>query len=258
MAAARILAIAWQTLTEARRNRVFYAVFLFAMVVVLNSVLFAEVTMSTMDRVLKDTGVGAINAFALALTVFTGIGIVNRELDKKSIYSIVAKPIARYQYVLGKYVGLLAIAVTTCGAMFLCLLAAMAYYRTPITASVALGLYGIFLEVAVLGAFALLCSTFTSSFVSAFLTAAVFISGHLSAELYYFLSRPKTPVASRLLGQGLYYVVPNLERFNFKYQVTYDRMVGADTLLLSLGYATAYSAAFLVLAVIVFSRRDFR
>lgn len=249
--------IALQTLTEARRNKIFYSLFLFALVVVLNATLFTEVTITTVDRMLKDTGIAAINMFALALTVFTGIGIINREIDRKSIYSILAKPVSRAEYIVGKFCGLVAIMVTTCGAMFVCLLIAMKGFRTDITPSIFLGLLGIFLEVAVLSAFALLCSTFTNSFASGFMTAAVFVSGHLSSELVFYARKSGT-LTWKILGNGLYYAVPNLERFNFKYHVTYDLTLPPETLALTLGYAFAYTAAFLTLAVVVFSRRDFR
>lgn len=257
MSPRNLLTIAGQTLTEARRNKIFYSLFLFALVVVLNATLFTEVTITTVDRMLKDTGIAAINLFALALTIFTGIGIINREIDRKSIYVVLAKPVTRAEYIVGKYLGLVAIMVTTCGAMFICLLLAMKSFRTDITPPIFLGLLGIFLEVAVLSAFALLCSTFTNSFASGFMTAALFISGHLSSELHFY-ARKSGSLAWKVIGDGLYYGLPNLERFNFKYHVTYDLMVPVQTLALTLGYAFAYTAAFLTAAVLVFSRRDFR
>jgi len=251
-----VLAIAGQTLTEARRNRVFYSVFLFGLVVVLNAVIFTEVTSTTMDRVLKDTGLATINVFALALTVFTGVGIVNREIDRKSIYTILAKPISRFGYILGKYLGLLAVIVITSTAMFLGLLAAMKGYKTEIHAGIFLGFFGILLEVMVLGAIAVLCSSFTTSFVSAFICAALWVSGHLSTE-FLRVVRKSTPVR-RVFGEFLYYVLPNLGRFNFKYQATYDLMVSERALLTVLLFGLAYSAAALAAAVLIFSRRDFR
>ena len=257
MTVLRIFSIAHQTLTEARRNKIFYSIFLFALVVILNSYLFTEVTITTLDRVLKDTGVAAISVFALALTIFTGIGVINREIDKKNIFPIIAKPIARYEFIVGKFLGLLAMMVSTCGLMFVCLLLALVSYRTPITPSLWLGALGVFLEVCVLGAFALLCSTFTNSFASAFMTFALFISGHLSAELYRFALKSSSDFV-HYMGQGLFYVVPNLERFNFKYNVTYDVPVAGNILAMTVGYAGLYTAVFLVAAVLVFSRRDFR
>lgn len=257
MPAQRILTIAGQTLTEARRNKVFYSIFLFALFVILNSSIFTEVTITTIDRMIKDTGIAAINIFALALVVFTGIGVINREIDRRSIYAVVAKPIARYEFIAGKYLGLLAMMLATCGIMFLGLLIALKSFKTPITESVFLGFWGIFLEVAVLGALAVLCSTFTSSFVSGFITAAVFISGHLSAEMYYFSQRSPSGLV-RTVGGALFYTIPNLERFNFKYHVTYDLVVGVGQIFRSGLYALVYVAAFLIAAVAVFSRRDFR
>lgn len=250
-------AIAWQTLTEARRNKVFYSLFLFALVVVLNSYVFTEVTVTTMDRVLKDTGMAAINVFAIMLTIFTGVGVINREIDRKSVFSIVAKPIARFEYIVGKYLGLLLIALATSGAMFVGLLIAMTIYKTPIHSAVWVGLYGILLEVILLGAFAVLCSSFTSAFVSAFMCIAIFISGHLSSELLHSANKSPSPV-SKALGKMVYYVVPNLERFNFKYHVTYDVAVPAETLFSLAAYALAYVFAFLLASAVIFSNRDFR
>lgn len=253
----RILVIAAQTFTEARRNKVFYSIFLFALIVILNSYIFTEVTITTVDRMIKDTGIAAINIFALALMVFTGIGVINREIDRRSIYAVVAKPIGRYEFIVGKYLGLLAMMLATCGLMFAGLLIALHSFKTPITEAVFLGLLGIFLEVAVLGAFAVLCSTFTNSFVSGFMTAAMFISGHLSAELKFFAAKSDSSVV-RTVGEGLYLLVPNLERFNYKYHVAYDLTVSASSLGMNGLYALGYVAAFLTGAVVIFSQRDFR
>jgi ABC-type transport system involved in multi-copper enzyme maturation permease subunit len=252
-----VLAIAGQTLTEARRNRVFYSLFLFALVVVLSSYISTEVTMTTMDRVLKDTGLAAINVFALALTVFTGVGVINREVDRKSIYTVLAKPIGRFSYILGKYLGLLAIILITSGIMFAGLLLVMKAFKTDIRAGIFLGYLGVVLEVMVLGAIAVLCSSFTSSFASAFICGAVYISGHLSSE-FFRVSQKSASALGRWAGKVIYYGLPNLERFNFKHEATYDLTVSPTLLALVVVFAFAYVAAALLAAVVVFSRRDFR
>ena len=252
-----VLTIANQTLTEARRNRVFYSVFLFALVVILNAVVFTEVTSTTMDRVLKDVGMAAINLFAVALTIFTGVGIINREIDRRSIYTVLAKPVSRLGYILGKYLGLLTIIVVTSSVMFVGLLFVMKGYKADIRPGIFLGFLGIVLEVVVLGAIAVLCSTFTTSFISAFICAAVFISGHLSPEFLRSTRKAET-VWGQKLGEGLYYLLPNLERFNFKYQATYDVGISAGALAMVIVFALTYAGAALLGAVIIFGRRDFR
>jgi ABC-type transport system involved in multi-copper enzyme maturation permease subunit len=252
-----VITIAAQTFTEARRNRVFYSLFLFALVVVLSSVLSTEVTIATVDRMLKDTGLAAINVFVLALTIFTGVGIINREIDRKSIYSILAKPISRLEFIVGKYLGLLAIGLVTSAVMFVGLLLTLKGYKTPIHTGIFLGYLGVVLEAMVLGAIAVLCSSFTTAFISAFICGAVFISGHISTEFYRAVQHSDSPVR-RAIGQGVYYLVPNLERFNFKYQATYDLTVPGPALLMVVAFALAYVAAALLGAVIVFNRRDFR
>lgn len=258
MIARRIIAIAGQTLTEARRNRVFYSIFLFALIVILNSYIFTEVTITTMDRVLKDTGIAAISIFALALTVFTGVGVINREVDRRNLYVVLSKPLARYEFIVGKFLGLLAIMLSTCGVMLVCLLLVLIGYKTPIHSSTFVAFYGIFLEVSILGAFAVLCSSFTSSFISAFMCVALFVSGHLSGEMRFAANKVTATAWFKVIGNGLYYLLPNLERFNFKYQLTYDVLVPGPTLVAISGYAFCYVAAFLTASVVIFSQRDFR
>ena len=128
---------------------------------------------------------------------------------------------------------------------------------TSITAGIFLGFLGVFLEVAVMGAFAVLCSTFTNSFASGLMTAAIFISGHLSGELKHFAAKSQSEVV-RAVGNAIYYLTPNLERFNFKYHVAYDLSVPGSTLAMTWLYALGYIAAFLTASVVIFSRRDFR
>jgi ABC-type transport system involved in multi-copper enzyme maturation permease subunit len=251
-----VLSIAAQTFTEARRNKIFYSIFAFALVVVLDSVIFTEVTITTVDRMLKDTGIAAINIFAIVLTIFTGVGVINREVDRRSLYAILAKPIPRWTFIVGKYLGLLAITLATSGIMCVGLLFTMRGFKTPNGAMFA-GFLGILAEVAVLGAFAVLCSSFTNSVVSAFLCIAVYISGHLSNELYFYSNKASSEFY-KTLGHVLYYLVPNLEKFNFKLNVTYDLPVGGLVLVSMATYALAYVAAFLVASVVVFSNRDFR
>ena len=250
-----VLTIAAQTFTEARRNRVFYSLFLFALVVVLSSIIFTEVTTTTMDRVLKDTGLAAINVFALALTIFAGVGIINREIDRRSIYTVLAKPVSRFGYILGKWLGLVSIILATSTLMFVGLLVVMTIL-TDIHAGIFLGFLGVLLEVMVLGAVAVLCSTFTTSFISAFICAAVYFSGHLSNEFLRVVR--KSHGVRRFVGEAIYYLVPNLERFNFKYNATYDVTVASGTLLAVVLFGVAYAGAALLAAVIVFQRRDFR
>ena len=188
----RVFTIAQQTFTEARRNKIFYSIFLFALVVLLNSVVFTEVTITTVDRMMKDAGIAAINIFALALTVFIGVGVINREVDRRSLYAIIVKPVQRWEFIVGKYLGLLAIMLTTCGTMLIGLIIALVNFKAPITPGLFIGFLGIVLEVMILGALAVLCSSFTNAAVSGFITAAVFISGHLSAELKFSVMKPGT------------------------------------------------------------------
>ena len=169
---------------------------------------------------------------------------------------MLAKPVSRFGYILGKWLGLVSIILATSTMMFVGLLLVMKLYKTDIHAGIFLGFLGVLLEVMVLGAVAVLCSTFTTSFISAFICAAVYFSGHLSTEFLRVVR--KSHGARRMIGEAIYYLVPNLERFNFKYHATYDVTVASTTLLAVVLFGLAYAGAALLGAVIVFQRRDFR
>ncbi len=251
-----VLTIAGQTFTEARRNRVFYSLFLFALVVVLSSIIFTEVTATTMDRVLKDTGLAAINVFALALTIFAGVGVINREIDRRSIYTVLAKPVSRFGYILGKYLGpgvdhprhLVADVRGPAGGDE-DVQDRHPHRHLPRVPGGAAGGDG-----AGRGGGPLL-----------HLHHLVHLGLHLRRGVLLRAPLHRVPPrgsqahgARRAVGEAIYYLVPNLDRFNFKYHATYDLTIASTTLVAVVLFGVAYSGAALLAAVIVFQRRDFR
>lgn len=253
-----VVPVALNTFREARRNRVFYSIVFFAVALILFSVLFTEVTFLAYDRILRDVGFATMNVFGVALAIFLGIGMVNREIEKKTIYTVVSKPVSRAAFILGKFVGLQLTLVTTMALMFLGFLGVLLAYQSPIEAVLLQSWLTLLFELSVITAFAIFCSTWTSSTtLCAFLTVSFFVIGHLVRDIRFFGDKSESPVV-RQLGRVLTAALPDLEKLNFKEAVTYLTPTPSAAVGLALGYGVLWIALFLAAAVFIFRERDLR
>ncbi|RMG15615.1 MAG: ABC transporter permease [Deltaproteobacteria bacterium] len=254
-----VLAIAGNTVKEATRNKVFYSIFFFALLIILNSFVFTELTIAVFDRILRDVATGAIDFFGALMAIFLGIGLVSREVDRKTIYTVITKPIRRSEFILGKFAGLGTVLVATLGAMYLSFLVVVFVFSVDPPPLSPLVWYFVLtlVELGVVVAFAIFVSTFSSSMLSAFFTVGMYVIGHLSGDLYFFGQRSES-AAARWLSTALYYVLPNLSRFSVAEEVTYGRPVDGTGAALAILYGLLWMAAFLAAAILVFDRRDFK
>ena len=250
------LSIAFNTFRENLRDKLLYNLLIFALLMIGSSLLLMRLTLGEFHRLILDLGLGSINFFGVLIAIFVGIGLVNKEIDKKTIYTIISKPVARYQFLLGKYLGLSLTLLVNTGIMAAGLLAVLYFQDVPVQLVLFKALGLVFLEFLVVTAVALLFSTFTSATLSAIFTIAVFVIGHLTTDLKTF--GQKMDAVGRAVLESIYYLLPNLERFNLKGHVTHQLDVPAGDLLLIAAYGMAYTALLLVLASAIFQHRDFR
>jgi Cu-processing system permease protein len=265
-----LVAIASSVFRESVRDKVFYNLLLFAVLLVAASFLIGQLTAGQDLKIIKDLGLAATSLFGLFIAVFVGIGVVWKEVERRSVYNLLSKPVRRYQLVLGKYLGLLLtlfVNVAVMAAVIYALLAAMSWSlpeavnkaaEAPATdARLLLALLLIFAQLALTTALALFFSTFASPMVSAALTFGLYVVGHFNADLKNF----EAIVPSRAVGwiaRALYYLLPNLAPFDIKAQVVHGQPVAGGYLALTLLYAALYIAALLVAACAIFSRKDLK
>lgn len=252
----KVLSIALNTFRENLRDKLLYNLLVFALLMIGSSLLLMRLTLGEFHRLLLDAGLGSINIFGVLIAIFVGIGLVNKEIEKKTIYTIVSKPVARYQFLMGKYLGLTITLFVNTLIMAGGLLLVLKAQDVPIDSMLFQALGLIFVEFMVITAVALLCSTFTSATLSAIFTLAVYVVGHLTADLK--MLGAKMGEGGQVLLNGLYYVLPNLERFNLKGHVIHRLEVPGTDLLLIVAYGLTYVTFLLVSASIIFQRRDFR
>ena len=250
---------ALNTFRESVRDKVLYNLVLFAVLLMAASYLIGQLTAGQDVKIIKDLGLSATATFGLFIAVFIGIGLVSKEVERRSVYALLAKPIHRYQLVLGKYAGLvltLTVNIAVMAAGLYLVLAYMGHGVSPevmrawdapaldpaLLEAVAL----ILVELTLVTAIAVFFSTFSTPILSAALTFGVYVVGHLSSDLRNFQDVVDSPSAARL-ARGLYWVLPNLAQFDIKADVVHGRVVPLGYLVMTLA-----------ISVLVFSRRDFR
>ena len=266
-------AIGWIALNvfrESVRDKVLYNLVLFAVLLIGSSYFIGQLTAGQDVKIIKDLGLAATSIFGLFIAVFIGIGLVSKEVEKRSVYSLLAKPIERYQLLLGKYLGLvltLAVNLSVMAGALYAVLAAMiwvggseiarALERPAVDPFLLEALALTFVELAVVTALALFFSTFSTPILAAAFTFGLFIAGRFSADLRDFKQVVDAPLAG-FLAQALYWVLPNLAPYDIRAQVVHGQPVTAGYLALVTGYGVLYVAALLLAAVFIFSRRDFK
>jgi len=262
--------IALNVFRESVRDRVPYNLVLFAVLLIGSSYLLAQLTAGQDVKIIKDLGLAAIAVFGLFIAIFIGIGLVSKEVERRSIYALLSKPISRPQFIVGKYAGLvltLAVNVAVMTVALYAVLGFLTYIQTPEARAAwdapgtdprllkAVGL--IFVELMIVTAIALFFSTFSTPLLAAALTFGFFIVGHFNTDLKNFDrivdSRPAV-----WLARGVYHAVPDFSAFDVKTEVVHGLPVAAGYLAATTGYGFAYIAGLLVVSVLVFARRDFK
>jgi ABC-type transport system involved in multi-copper enzyme maturation permease subunit len=252
----RILSISLNTFRETLREKLLYNLLIFALLMIGSSILLSRLTLGDANRLILDLGLASINIFGVIIAIFVGIGLVSKEIDKKTIYTILSKPVPRYEFLLGKYLGLCMTLLVNTAIMVTGLLLVLKFMQVPIELVLFKSVLLIYVELLVVTAVALLFSTFTSSTLSAIFTLAIYVIGHLSADLKNLGG--KLDSVSRSVVNTLYYLMPNLERFNLKGQVIHQLDVGMTDMVLIICYGMAYATLVLLVATIIFQRRDFQ
>ncbi|RKH38886.1 ABC transporter permease [Corallococcus llansteffanensis] len=250
-------AMMWNGFREARRNRVTVVVGVFAAVVLLSSTLVTEVTVATFDRVLTDFGLGMMSIILVFLAIFLSSSLLSREIERRTIFLVVSKPVSRRQFLLARLAGTMLTLGVLLVAMTLVFLSQLLLFGAEITQTQLLASAGLWFELLIISSVGILFSSFAGPAVSAIATTGMYFTGHLTGDLYQLASRSES-VAMRAVGKAIYYLLPNLERVNFRPQATYALPVDASTFLSGVGYSLAWTLVLTTLAIFIFERRDFR
>jgi ABC-type transport system involved in multi-copper enzyme maturation permease subunit len=252
----RIRVIALNTFKEAIRDRILYLLLFFAAAAIVLSRVLALLTVGDQVKIIKDVGLAAISLFGALMAILIGTGLVYKEIDKKTIFTLMAKPLYRHEFILGKFFGLVLTLFVMLAAMSLIFLALVFAYTLRFEPRLLLAIAFIFVELVLLTAVAILFSCFSTPILSALFSLSFFVIGHFSWSLETLLRKVR-PGAGRAATRVLYALLPDLENFNFKTEVVNGLALPAGAVGYGLLYGAVYTVFILTLAVIVFRRRDF-
>lgn len=257
--AERILSIAANTFRETIRNKILYAILAFALLVIGMTNFLADLSVGDLARIIVDFGLACIHVFGVIAAIFIGITLISNELERKTVYVILSKAVPRWEFIVGKALGLSATLLLTTSLMAVVLFAVHAGYRHggKIEPGIFIASAGIFMELVLLVCLASLFSTFTTPILSAIFTLSMFLIGHVTGDLIVFGDRSGVE-SVRWTARALFYILPNLELFNWKNEVVYGGVRSPSILIPAFGYLLAYGAAVLSLACLLFSRKDFK
>jgi len=250
-----ILAIGLNTFREAIRDRVLYLLLVFALIIIGVSRLLSLLTVGDEEKIIKDVGLSAIAIFGVMTAVFVGVSLVFKEIERRTVYTLLAQPVQRSEFLVGKFVGLFSVLLLNLllmsGALFV-LLAFRGESPWPLLPALLL----IAVELAVVTAFALLFSSLTNPVLSSLWTFAVYVAGHLSWSLLMF--REKLPEgAARWICDGLYWLLPNFKRLDLKAQVVHGLPLPDGYVAFAAIYGLGYGVVIVALACWAFSRKEF-
>jgi len=256
----RIGAVAWNTFREAVRDRVLYNLVFFALLLIGTAILVGQISIGIETIVLVSLGLSAISVIGLLIAVFTGVGLVSKEIEKRTLYALLAKPLRRWEFLVGKFGGLVLTLAVNTAAMAVGLLLALIYVKHSLErgdATVFIAIYFILLKLAIVVALALLFSCFTSQLLAILFTAGLYIAGLFISEMRH-LDASRVGLAMRHLFSAISYVLPNFQNFDVMAAAAHAKPLPSVLIFHNTLYAMLYCAIVLSAASVVFANKNLK
>ncbi|MFB0566136.1 MAG: ABC transporter permease [Candidatus Aminicenantaceae bacterium] len=252
----KIRAIASNTFKEAIRDRILYLLLFFAAVTIISSRILALLTVGDRVKIIKDVGLASLSLFGALMAIVMGTSLVHKEIDKKTIYTLLSKPIHRSQFILGKFFGLILTLFMMLLFMSLIFLALVFSYTFTIDWNLLLAIFLIFLELSLITSVAILFSCFSTPILSSIFSLSFYLIGHLSWGLETLIQKIN-PGPVKVLIQIIHLLLPDLENFNIKTEVVHNLPLPSHLFIFAPVYGFFFTLFCLTIASFIFRKRDF-
>jgi ABC-type transport system involved in multi-copper enzyme maturation permease subunit len=256
----RISIVARNTFREAVRDRVLYNLVFFALLMIASAVIVGQISMAIETVVMVSLGLSAISLIGLLIAVFTGVGLVSKEIDKRTLHAVLAKPLRRWEFLLGKFAGLVLTLTVNTAAMAAGLFLAILFVKHSIVrgdAVVLVAVYFILLKLALVVALAMLFSCFTSPLLAILFTGGLYVAGLFVAQLRNLQTTQMTPQMQKVFSI-LSFLLPNFENYDVMGAAAHGRSIAASLIVHNTLYTALYCAIVLSVAAVIFSRKDLK
>ncbi len=256
----RVGSIAVHTFKEAMRERVLYNLVAFALLMIGAAIVLGHISVGIERIILINLGLSSISVFGLLIAIFVGIGLVYKEIDKRSVFSILSKPVRRAEFIVGKYLGLLLTLLINTAVMTAGFYLALLYQQRslgredlrPLGA-----IYFILLELALVVGVALLFSSISTPVLSAVFTFCVYVIGHFLSDIRFLGTETHSALVSKLTA-AIYYLLPNFSDFDVIARTAHGRAISPELYLSNSLYALLYVVVLVSAAVLIFEEREFK
>ncbi len=257
MSLIRIWAVATNGFREVMRDRIFFVIGFYALITIAAWRFVPEVAGAAQDKIIPDLCAAVASLLGVVVAIFVGTGLINKEIEKRTVFVLITKPVTSAEFIIGKHLGLSGVlAILVAGMTVIQLLVlSLAHINYQLPAVLASS-FLLFLELCIITAAALLFGVFTSSILATLLTFSLYLVGHLSENMVKLAGVTKNPSFQKMTD-GLYLILPDLSRLDIKNTAVYGLVPSSDALMFNTGYALIYTAVLLMLTTVVFSRREF-
>lgn len=253
----KIRAIALNTFKEAVRNKIFYLLIFFGIFFSLSSKLISMLTIGDTVKILKDVGLASINFFSVLIAIFTGINLVYKEIEKKTVFFILSKPVERRDFILGKFLGL-ALTILIALIIMITVFAFFLYlFSGHFDPSILLYFIFLFIELLIIISISILFSSFSTPILSSIFTIVLYLIGHVIWTFNEFKHKLIDPF-EKYFAYFLYYLFPNLEKFNIRESLVLNDPLSAKIIVSTIGYGLFYITGILIVSILIFNKREFK
>lgn len=253
----RIIAIAENTFKEALRQKILLLLVIFGILLIIVSIFLEPFALGESPKILRDIGLAVAPFFGVLVVIIIGATLIHKDIEKRTIYTVITKPVKRSEIILGKFFGLfILIAILQCSMAIIQQLVIFMYegsFDLPLLIAIPFSL----IEIMVLSGILLLFSSFTSPTLSALMGIIFYVMGHASPGLKLFTDHIESEVL-KYIAYAFYYILPNLENFNLRLELVHKLPLYTDQILFSLCYGFIYTIFLLYLSIIIFEKREFK
>jgi len=251
-----IITIAKNTFKETIRDRVLYVILAFAILLIISTIFFGSISLDQDAKIIKDLGLAGIFLFGVIIAIFVGTTLVHKEIDKRTVYLIFPKPVYKYEFVLGKFLGMAATLLLVTVLMSAVFFAILAIKRVSISIVLIEAIAWGYCELLILSAISILFSSLTSPIASTIYTICLFIIGHASTSLLYLMYTTNSKFLLYLV-KGAYYIFPNFEKFNIRNSAIAGIGISGDQILFTILYGLAYIIIALMISNYLLKKQEF-
>lgn len=255
----RVFVIARNVFQEVIRDRILYVIGFYALILAVAIRVLPEFTSSANGKIFLDFGMAAMSGITLIIAIFIGTGMINKEIEKRTILLLIAKPVSNSEIISGKFFGLSSVLAVIVAIMTAIYLIFLQFGNIPYqTQAILIAAVFLCLQLFLITAVAITFGVFTSSLLAVALTFAVYLMGNITQDLVQLSRLSRNPIVERVI-QSLYLILPDLSRLDLKNDVVYGLQAFPDTntLISNASYGLFYSVMLLAIAIFIFSRREF-